>query len=146
MTTTTTDTTTQDTGQEAPGAPEADQNPAGEGESQPDREAARYRLRLREVEAERDAIADQLTRYQRAEVERLAADHLSRASDVWLDGAEVPTLLDDQGNVDPHAVQAAARSVLDGRPQLGHQQADHGQGRRDTIDAGPSWSDVIRRG
>src|SRR6478735_4806121 len=97
----TSETTAQDISQEATSAPETAETSTEQGEPSPESpnaEAARYRRRLREVEVERDGLAEHLTRYQRAEVERLAASHLSRASDVWLDGAEVGSLLDDSGD------------------------------------------------
>jgi hypothetical protein len=72
----------------------------------PNAEAARYRTRLRETEAERDSIAGRLTGDQRAEAERLASARLSKASDVWLEGADIAELLDDDVEVDADKVAA----------------------------------------
>ena len=84
-------------------------------------EAAKYRRRLRDTEAqlnqvrdeltaERDTLAARLDRFQRGEVERLAADKLADPADVWRDGAELSGLLDGDGNIDP----AAVGGLLDG--------------------------------
>lgn len=143
-----TSTTDETTARDAASTPEPDENPSGQGEGQPESpnaEAARYRTKLREVEAEREGLAERLTSYQRREVERLAAERLTRPSDVWLDGAEAAALLDENGDVDPEAVRAAVLAVLDGRPQLGHQVADHGGGKRELAGRGVSWGDVLRR-
>lgn len=45
-------------------------------------EAKRYRLRLREVEAERDQLVEQVQTLRQAEVERQAADRLEDPSDL----------------------------------------------------------------
>lgn len=87
------------------------------------REAARYRRKLRDTETERDQanterdqLHTRLTAMQRAEVERLAADTLADPADVWRDGAELAGLLDDDGNVDPAKVTKAARTVRQAHP------------------------------
>lgn len=91
----------QDEGQETrAGSPEA-------------REAAKYRKRLREVEAENTALKEQLTALRRAEVERLTG--LPKPAALWAAGTELEDLLDDAGVVDPAKVAAAvevARETL----------------------------------
>jgi len=110
-------------------------------------EAAKYRTRLREVETERDTVSERLTGYQRREAERLAADKLSRPGDLWLDGAEVGGLLDDEGRLDEEKVAAAVAGVLDGRPQL---EAGRVRPRPDAAQGGsgapqaPGWGDVLQ--
>jgi hypothetical protein len=97
---TTTDSSTPST--TTPREPSAGPDTGLEAEHQeaaPNREAARYRTRLRETEAERDAIAVRLAAHQRREAERIAGASLSKPSDVWLDGADLAELLDDQGDV-----------------------------------------------
>src|SRR4051794_32515421 len=96
--TATTDTTTTGTPSEGTSAPPAGPETMRDPEHQEvsaNREAAKYRTRLREAETERDGIAERLKTMQRREVERLAGASLSRASDVWLDSADVAELLDD---------------------------------------------------
>ncbi len=110
-------------------------------------EAARYRTRLRETEAERDGIAERLVGFQRAEAERLAAATLSRPADLWLDGAKVGELLDDEGQLDPEKVVATVAGVLTDRPQL---EAGRVRPRPDAAQGGtvaeqaPGWGDVLR--
>ena len=86
---------------------------AGDGKG--GREAAKYRRRLREAEAQRDQLAGQVEAMQRAEVERLAeADGLKPAA-LWA-GAELAGLLADDGTVDGARVSAAIEAA---REQLG---------------------------
>jgi hypothetical protein len=82
------------------------------------REAAGYRVRLRDAEQERDALAGRLERMQRAEAERLAAQApddgpaLADGADLWRgDGVELAGLLDDEGNVDPGRVREAVEQI-----------------------------------
>jgi hypothetical protein len=83
------------------------------------REAASYRRRLRETEAERDRLREQLDRVQRAEVERLASGAgLAVASDVWLHGATPQTLCREDGTVDPDTVTGVVEAILRDRPGL----------------------------
>jgi hypothetical protein len=129
-------------GSQTTDAPKAD-------EAGPNAEAARYRTRLREAEAERDSIAGRLTGYQRAEAERLASAGLSRASDLWLDGLDVAELLDDGGQVDADKVGRAVAAVLDGRPQLAavvkRPRPDMSQGvHAPAADSG--WQSVLKGG
>jgi hypothetical protein len=122
----------------------------------PGREAAKYRVRLREVEAERDQITAQLTTYQRAAVEQLAAERLAVGADVFdVARAELADLLDEQGQVNPEAVAAAVDALLVSRPGLGRDAVgrlpagfpDLGQGARSRDESGgTSWTDVIRPG
>ncbi len=125
------------TGQDAPDAPESH-------EGSPNREAARWRSRLRATEAERDALAERVTTMRRREAEQVASGSLSRPADLWLDGIEVGELLDDDGEVDAARVALAVKAVLDGRPQLAPKVADHGGGRRQSPASPASWADVIR--
>lgn len=77
------------------------------------REAARYRKRLRETEGERDQLAERLNAMRRTEVERLAGDTLRVPSALWASGVDLADLLDEQGNIDQAKVKAAAASALD---------------------------------
>jgi hypothetical protein len=74
---------------------------------------------LREAEAERDSLREQLDRVQRAEVERLAqAAGLAVAADVWSFGASLDTLRGEDGSVDAATVQGAVDAILKDRPGL----------------------------
>ncbi|ULE32175.1 hypothetical protein [Mycobacterium sp. IDR2000157661] len=86
---------------------------AGDG---PGREAAKYRRRLRDVEAERDTLKATVAALQRAEVARLAADAGLRPAALWASGPELADLLGEDGTVNADAVAAA---VAVAREQLG---------------------------
>ncbi|MGV0699967.1 hypothetical protein ABQF47_16360, partial [Mycolicibacter sinensis] len=83
----------------------------------PNREAANYRRRLRDTEAERDTLAQRLESLQRNEIERLAGQHLENGADLWHGGSiKVSDLLNDVGEVDPDLVTGAAHILLASRP------------------------------
>jgi len=142
-TTATTGTSTENTPENTP-EPGTGSEETGKGANA---EAARYRTRLREAEAERDGISERLTGYQRREAERLAASTLSRPADLWLDGADPSELLDDEGQLDPEKVAATVAGVLTDRPQLEagrvRPRPDHAQGGSGAPQA-PGWSDVLQ--
>lgn len=87
--------------------PTEDQVEAKPQEDRPGREAAKYRTRLREAEAERDALAERLAVLQRAEVERVAGTKLENPAGLWAAGVELEQVLDEDGNVDPDKVTEA---------------------------------------
>lgn len=72
---------------------------------------ARYRVQLRETEAERDTLAGRIETMQRAEVERLAADVIGKPTALWATDTTLADLLDDDGQVDPDKVAAAAHAA-----------------------------------
>lgn len=100
---------------EAPAESERDTG-ADEAPSGPAAQAAKYRVRLREAEAARDALAERLNTLQCREVERLAAEHLADSGDLWLAGTNLADLLDEAGNVDPERVTEVVRRVVGSRP------------------------------
>ncbi len=74
------------------------------------REAAKYRRRLRDTEAERDQLAQRVESMQRTEVERLAAVALLKEPRaLWAAGTELADLLAEDGTVDPEKVTAAIK-------------------------------------
>lgn len=79
------------------------------------REAAKWRRRLRETEAERDQLRGQVQALQRAEAERIAGETVRAPAALWAAGVDVADLLDDTGAIDPakvrDAVQAAAEQL-----------------------------------
>ncbi|MCC5954177.1 MAG: hypothetical protein JJU45_18965 [Acidimicrobiia bacterium] len=158
--------TEHDETQEIPGAGDSTE---GEGEDQEGEEgdhdpaaavraeAKRYRLKLREVEGERDALRSQLEAVHRQEVVRHAegAGMLADGTDLLLDGRySIGDLLDADGAVDGAKVTKAVADIVERRP---HWQAPreptnptgrpvtrlHGG----TVDdpGARSWGDVIRR-
>jgi len=80
-------------------------------------EAAKYRRRLRSVEAERDTLAQQVQALQRQQVEQLCQAARIRPQAVWGSGAELSAMLNDDGSVNPEAGrrgdQYGARTVRD---------------------------------
>ncbi|WP_428339988.1 hypothetical protein [Mycobacterium sp.] len=118
-----TDETTA-SGSEAPEAPVDGAEDATEAvEDQDDdasdgagREAAKYRRRLREAEAERDQLAERIEAMQRAEVERLATADSLRPAALWASGVELANLVADDGTVDGSKVSDAVAAA---REQLG---------------------------
>lgn len=78
------------------------------------REAAKYRRRLREVEAERDRLAEQVEALQRAEIERLSyAEHRVKGAAIWAGGYTVSDLIGEDGRPDESKVAAAAADVAE---------------------------------
>ncbi|MGB3258429.1 MAG: hypothetical protein WBA72_10635 [Ornithinimicrobium sp.] len=110
------------------------------------REAARYRRRLRETEAERDTLAERVERMQRAEVERIAGQHLAVGADLFTIGsATLAEMLDEAGNVAPDQVKTAAAKVAQARPGLAPRWPDMGAGKRGVpLSAGTSWGEVLK--
>jgi hypothetical protein len=83
------------------------------------REAASYRRRLRETEAQRDALREQLDRIQTADVERIAsASGLAVAGGVWQLGASLEALRSDDGTIDVETVERLVADILRDRPGL----------------------------
>jgi hypothetical protein len=95
------------------------------------REAASYRRRLRETETERDGLRERLERYERAEVERVAADAgLQVPGDVWSFGASLDTLRGEDDGIDADAVTGLVSEIVKDRPGLqARPQGDLGIGR-----------------
>lgn len=138
MTTTdTTDAGTEMTETDPKGAAvtdgQADPEETGEG----NKEAAKYRTRLRAAEAERDQLAGVVTAYQRREAEALVGERLLSASELWVaDATKLADLIAENGTVDPAKVDAAVAAVLADRPYLAPKKPgvprDMGQGKRES--------------
>lgn len=90
-----------------------------EPESQSKREA-RYRVQLREAEAERDQLAATVEALQRSEVERIAGKTIKQPAALWAAGVALADLLGDDGRVDTAKVESAA---ADARANLGLDRA-----------------------
>lgn len=130
-------TTTETTAPEPPAAPPPEGTGQGDQPGEPDaaresREAANYRRRLRDVEAERDGLRERVDQLERAEVERIAAEQpywMIQPRDLWAVGVELAELRGDDGTLDPDLVKAKVREVLDERPTW-RRNIDMGQGYR----------------
>ena len=82
-------------------------------DSVPAREAAKWRGRLRRVEAERDQLTERVTAMQRAQAEQLISSHGLRPGAVWA-VAKLDDLLDEHGDIDPAKVKTGHRAGLRG--------------------------------
>lgn len=140
------DTTSDDITNEPTEAPP---EPDDEGRQEGGNEAAKYRRRLRDTEAERDNLAERVLALQRAEVERLAG-HLTQPNAVWAAGVQLASVLDDQGDVDPDKVRLAVTAAAE---QLGLARAprtprpDPSQGGANSSGpTGPKFSDAFGPG
>ena len=125
--------------------------PASEPAAGGNAEAAKYRTRLRETEAERDRLAGIVTGFRTTEVERTVAalsDTLGDPHDLWTDGVTLDDLLDDDGTVDAGKVEAAVAGVIERHPAWAKQEPpfpDLGQGVRGEIaSASPSIGEAVR--
>lgn len=115
--------------QDAPSEPDAQaaeqDHATAEAEDQerpdnPNREAARYRRQLREVEAERDQISATLGTYRRRDAEQIAETAgMASGADLFALGTDLTDLLDDSGAVDEAKVRDAAAAALTARPHWG---------------------------
>lgn len=87
----------------------------------PNQEAAAYRVKLREAEAERDRLAGVVAGMQRAAVEELAEKAGIKPKALWLSGVDLADLLvaegeDGAGTIDRTKVDAA---ITTAREELG---------------------------
>lgn len=152
----TTDNTTQPTEQPEQGdtdQPVTEQTEA-ERDDKPGAEAARYRRRLRDTEADRDTIATErdtlaaaVDGYRRRDTERAAEQAgMTRGADLWDAGGNVTDFLADDGTVDPDRVQTAVDRVLSERPHWRRRAGgDVGQGVRGAqVETSGGWGDVLR--
>lgn len=114
-------------------------DPAAESETQednspeasPNSEAAKWRRQLRDVEAERDALAERVRGYQRRECESMVSDLLDVPADLFEIGmVDVNAFYDDDGTLNEGELRAAAGALLEERPRLGKPRP-----------AGPRWQD-----
>lgn len=112
-------------------------------------EAAKYRRRLRDTEAERDAHAARIEAFQRRDVARLAGESLAQPEDLFdVGGRDLADLLDDSGEVDPEKVSLASAALLESRPGLAKTKEQPwpglGQGRvGESVASGASWAGLL---
>ncbi|MDZ7883609.1 MAG: hypothetical protein U5N53_12140 [Mycobacterium sp.] len=102
---------------------DTDDSEGGEDRGAASREAAKYRRQLRDAEAardqaaaERDQLGERLAALHRRQAETLAREHLADGADMFRDGLELAALLDDDGNLDPAKVTAAAKAARKAHP------------------------------
>lgn len=112
-------------------------------------EAARWRVKLRETEAERDALTQRVEGLQKQIITRLCEAEGVKPDAVFaaLGDDGIAGLLDDDGAVDADKVGAAvgvARDrfgIVDGprRPMVDHTQGQNVDGVDATVDADEAW-------
>lgn len=78
----------------------------------PSREAAKYRTRLREVESERDNLANQVETLQKQAAEMIIADRLHSPAAIWANGTQLTELLNEDGQLDTEKVKTAADEAI----------------------------------
>lgn len=83
----------------------------GDEDTGPGREAAKWRRKLREVEAERDELVAQLDATRRAVVEGMLPAHEVTAELFWLAGTDPASLVDENGAVVAELVDARATEI-----------------------------------
>lgn len=120
-------------------------------ERTPNQEAAKWRRKVRDVEAERDGLAARVEKMQRAQVAGLVGDRLAVPDDLLAFGLQLTELLGEDGEVDAGLVKTAVAGLLSSRPGLAVARdqprfPDLGGGRRGTtVDAGPRWAELLRQ-
>lgn len=119
----------------------ADDDDQPEPESRDDRRDERTRTRLREVEQERDALAEKVAAMQRRERDRLALESLPEAGLSML--PETVPLTED-GDVDEQVVAEQVKAVLDlirAASRVHH--ADLGPKKSASTKPALSWGQVL---
>jgi sulfur relay (sulfurtransferase) DsrC/TusE family protein len=116
------------------------------------REAAKYRRQLRDVEAERDGLLEQVTGWRKQQAENIAQAHGLNAAALWAAGAELETMLTEEGMVDEAKLIEFVKEAKDKLgivppPQVA---SAAGQGRVGTAiavdtNAGNTWADALRK-
>lgn len=108
-------------------------------------EAARRRRSLRETEAERDGLREQLDTVHRREVERLAADRLANPADLFL-VADLDQMRGEDGLISPPLAEQAIETALQQRPHWKKSPPlDLHPGARQTPPQPPSFGESLRK-
>lgn len=120
----------------------------------PNGEAAKWRKRLRVAESDLVATQEHLVRYQRAAIERMAANHLEVPADLFDIGqADPAALMDENGDPDATKIRDAAEELLVSHPQLatyarrtGQRHPNWGQGQSGATrgTGGASWNQLLK--
>src|SRR5699024_10999869 len=113
-------------------------------------EAAKYRVQLREAEAERYTLRQQITAMRTAEIERLAGQHIAKPDALWRTGTTIEDLLTEDGTIDAAAVEAAAQTAISDHglaAAIPAFQTNPGQGQNggDTKPEPYTWSSALKR-
>ena len=129
--------------------PQPDPAPVVEEPPSGNAEAARYRVRLRETETERDTLAGRLDTMRRRECHHAVADLLEEPTDLWeLGRADPNSFYNDTDDLDVDQLRQAAETLLAQRPRLAKatpappkQWGQHGATPQGS---GANWGDVMK--
>lgn len=112
------------------------------------KEAAGYRRRLRETEAERDKLRARVEDADRAEVERAVTGDrgLTDPADFWL-AVQLDDLRDEDGALDKAKIEAARDRVLADRPHWRKPAPNFDGGARESAPdpSGPSFGAALKK-
>lgn len=120
------------------GQPEQDEKPGNA-------EAAKYRRQRREVEAERDAIAEQLTAARTQLIEGFVEQNGITPAGFWASGVTVDQLIDEDGKVSAAHVAAAATQAMNalGLQKTTQPAVDHYLGHPSSTRTSSTWEGVL---
>jgi hypothetical protein len=76
-------------------------------------EAAKYRRQLRDTETERDLLKTQITAWQTDHAETVAAKEGVNAAALWASGADLQTLIGENGLIDQSLLGEAIQTARD---------------------------------
>lgn len=117
--------------------------------SNPNHEAAKWRTRLRDTEAERDALAERLASAQRQNVDTVVSQRFADAADFW-SVVDLADVLGDDGEIDPERLTTAMDSALAAKPHwkrpASATESASTVTSRERVGGGktPSWSDLLQ--
>lgn len=101
--------------------------------TKPGKEAAKYRTRLREAEADRDTVREQMSALRRQVAE--GASGLAKPAALWAAGVDPDDLFSDDGQLDTEALATAveqATETLGAQRKSGTPKPDPTQGSQAT--------------
>lgn len=145
----------QETGADASADTTTDQSDSADSDtgSSPElsgnREAAKYRRQLRDVETERDQLKSLVDSYRKTEVERRVSDALEDPRDLWLSGVALADVLGEDGTVDESKLDAVVLRVTSEHPAWRKRPVvgvDFDQGKTSDHSVSPSWTSLLRSG
>lgn len=116
----------------------------------PNREAAAYRRRLRDAEAERDALAERLADAQRQNVTSQVAQRFADPGDFW-STTQLSDVLGEDGGVDGEKLSAAMDAALEAKPHwrklasvTESVSTVRSNDRVEDTSSQPTWADVLQ--
>ena len=114
------------------------------------KEAAKYRRQLRDVEAERDNLHAQIDKMQRAQVEDALEGKLDKPSSFWLADHKPADFYTEDGELDSDKLNTAADTAIEtiGLARARRFQGSAGQGVRQSTPQRKSkaeaWQEVLK--